>query len=34
MRLSAIPGCQDGNPLKSRTRAQTRSERPLITLEV
>src|SRR3984885_15095092 len=33
MRLSAIAGCQFGMPLKSRTRAQTRSLRPLMTLE-
>src|SRR5271154_2743195 len=33
MRLSAIAGCQLGMPLKSRTRAHTRSLRPLITLE-
>src|SRR5580698_10096456 len=33
MRLSAIAGCQFGRPLKSRTRAHTRSLRPLTTLE-
>src|SRR5271170_7123200 len=33
MRLSAIAGCQFGRPLKSRTRAHTRSVRPLTTLE-
>src|SRR6185312_14364813 len=33
MRLSAIAGFQFGKPLKSRTRAHTRSLRPLTTLE-
>ena len=33
MRLSAIEGCQFGSPLKSRTRAQTRSLRALMTLD-
>ena len=33
IRLSAIAGCQFGRPLKSRIRAQTRSERALMTLE-
>src|SRR5260370_3594 len=33
IRLSAIAGCQLGRPLKSRTRAQTRSLRTLTTVE-
>jgi hypothetical protein len=34
IRLSAIAGCQFGKALKSRIRAQTRSDRALMTLEM
>ena len=33
IRLSAMPGCQFGRPLKSRTRAQTLAAGALMTLD-